>query len=93
MSGGRFFLDTNIFVYTFDPVATAKAKTAEDLIGVALRDHRGVISFQIGQEFCATALRTDNDFKILVSHPVTHLIFVFGLARIAQDIRASYWVF
>ncbi|MGD0731659.1 MAG: PIN domain-containing protein [Terracidiphilus sp.] len=53
----RFFLDTNIFVYSFDQRADAKAQTATQLIRQALTTQKGVISFQVVQEFFNVALR------------------------------------
>jgi predicted nucleic acid-binding protein len=54
---GRFFLDTNVFVYTFDANAPAKAKTATQLIRRAANSGEGIISYQVVQEFFNVALR------------------------------------
>src|ERR1700719_1587526 len=54
---GRFFLDTNIFVYTFDAKAPTKAKRAAQLIRRAADTGEGVISYQVVQEFFNVALR------------------------------------
>ena len=53
----RFFLDTNIFVYSFDQSAPAKARKASQLIRKALTTQKGVISYQVVQEFFNVALR------------------------------------
>src|ERR1035437_3634447 len=53
----RFFLDTNIFVYSFDQSAAAKARRAAQLIRKALTTQKGVISYQVVQEFFNVALR------------------------------------
>ena len=53
----RFFLDTNIFVYLFEPTPAAKRSTAEQLIRGALNSHKGVVSYQVVQEFFNLALR------------------------------------
>jgi predicted nucleic acid-binding protein len=53
----RFFLDTNIFVYTFDSEAPGKRERARDLVQIALTDGVGVISYQVVQEFLNVALR------------------------------------
>jgi len=53
----RFFLDTNIFVYSFDQSASAKAQTAAQLIREALTTQKGVISYQVVQEFFSVALK------------------------------------
>lgn len=54
---GRFFLDTNIFVYSFDPSAAPKARRAIQLIREGVATHQGVISYQIVQEFFNVSLR------------------------------------
>lgn len=54
---GRFFLDTNIFVYAFDRSATHKAAGADALIDAALDTGKGVISYQVVQEFFNVAYR------------------------------------
>ena len=54
---GRFFLDTNIFAYTFDATAPAKAKKASQLIRRAADTGEGIVSYQVVQEFFNVALR------------------------------------
>jgi predicted nucleic acid-binding protein len=53
----RFFLDSNIFVYAFDRSAPAKSQRADKLIREALSTQKGVVSFQVVQEFFNVALR------------------------------------
>jgi predicted nucleic acid-binding protein len=53
----RSFLDTNIFVYSFDTSAPEKRRRAQQLISDALREGDGVISYQVVQEFLNVALR------------------------------------
>jgi predicted nucleic acid-binding protein len=53
---GRFFLDTNIFVYSFDQSSSAKAKLATSLIESAVTTRKGIISYQVIQEFFRVAL-------------------------------------
>lgn len=48
---GRFFLDTNIFVYCFDDNEIGKKVRALSLIGEALQSGKGIISWQVVQEF------------------------------------------
>ena len=55
MSAAKHFLDTNIFVYTFDLQDSKKAKRSENLIAEALRTGLGMISYQVAQEFVAVA--------------------------------------
>jgi predicted nucleic acid-binding protein len=54
---GRFFLDTNIFVYSFDTQAPAKAKRALRLIREAVDTGKGIVSYQVVQEFFNVAFR------------------------------------
>lgn len=53
----RFFLDTNIFVYRFDPGSPRKQEESEQLIRKAVGSHKGVVSYQVVQEFFNLALR------------------------------------
>ena len=55
---GRFFLDTNVFVYEFDSRAPAKTAKASELIRTALRTKRGVVSYQVIQEFFNVAFKS-----------------------------------
>lgn len=58
MSGGKskFFLDTNILVYSFDNSHGVKRDRAQDLIDLALSTKGGVVSFQVVQETLAVML-------------------------------------
>ena len=53
----RYFLDTNVFVYTFDDTAPRKRDIASEIISAAGADGAGAISFQVIQEFCHVAIR------------------------------------
>jgi predicted nucleic acid-binding protein len=52
----EFFLDTNVFVYSFDSSAPAKREKARALVRGALETGDGVISWQVAQEFMNVAL-------------------------------------
>lgn len=73
---GRFFLDTNVFVYTFDDRNRDKEKKAAHLVRRAVDSGEGIVSYQVVQEFFNVALRR-------FSHPMTsveaeqYLITVF----------------
>jgi predicted nucleic acid-binding protein len=54
---GRFFLDTNIFVYSFDASSPKKATESRKLIRTAIATGGGVVSYQVVQEFFNVALR------------------------------------
>ena len=53
----KFFLDTNLLVYSFDPADQAKRKRALELIEEGVLSRRGVISYQVVQEFLNLAFR------------------------------------
>ncbi|MBD3309523.1 PIN domain-containing protein [candidate division KSB3 bacterium] len=53
----KYFLDTNIFVYSFDTLNPGKRKIALDIISKALTQSKGIISYQVIQEFMNVALR------------------------------------
>jgi len=53
----KYFLDTNILIYTFDTRATKKRKIARDLVEDALSRNKGVINYQVVQEFINVATR------------------------------------
>lgn len=53
----RYFLDTNIVVYSLDPVDPRKATIAEELVTRGVGSGVGVISYQVVQEFMNVGLR------------------------------------
>ena len=54
---GKYFLDNNIFVYSFDSSSPNKQVKAKELIKGALENHTGCISSQVIQEFINVATR------------------------------------
>lgn len=54
---GKFFLDTNIFVYSFDGGPLPKSQRATKLIRRAVDTQTGVVSYQVAQEFFNVALK------------------------------------
>ena len=57
----KFFLDTNILVYTFDRTDGSKRRRASELLASALETRRGIISYQVIQEFLNVATRKFSD--------------------------------
>ena len=53
----RFFIDTNVFVSTFDDGAPLRRAQARELVEQALTTRQGVISHQVVQEFLHVAVR------------------------------------
>jgi len=62
---GRFFLDTNIFVYAFDTAAPKKAARADQLVRTGIQTRNGIVSYQVVQEFFNVAFRR---FRQPMSH-------------------------
>lgn len=54
---GKFFLDTNILVYSFDARTPEKQQIARQLIETALSTQQGMISSQVVQEFLHVSQR------------------------------------
>ncbi len=54
---GKYFLDTNIFIYTFDNKEPEKQQKSQQLIQETLRTRKGIISYQIIQEFVNASLQ------------------------------------
>ncbi len=54
---GNYFIDTNIFIYSFDLEDITKRERAIELIKAALIDGKGFISIQVFQEFYNVATR------------------------------------
>ena len=75
----RFFIDTNIFVYSFDDSNEEKREIASRLIERALTENSGVISNQVVQEFINVATKkfriplTPEDCRIYVEKIMTPL--------------------
>ncbi len=57
MSGSRVFFDTSFLVSCFDGVDQRKRSIARELVMEAGAAARGVISYQVRQEFVAVAIR------------------------------------
>ncbi|OFW57017.1 MAG: hypothetical protein A2133_08505 [Actinobacteria bacterium RBG_16_64_13] len=54
-SPARFFLDTNIFIYTFDDTSPLRRAKARELVELALTTGLGCVSHQVIQEFLNVA--------------------------------------
>ena len=101
---GRFFLDTNVFVYSFDGSAPAKARRASQLIRLAIETRKGIVSYQVVQEFFNVALRrfakpmsvADAEqylsavFRPLMAIHPSEALFVNAL-RLSEQFRLSWY--
>jgi len=85
----KFFLDTNIFVYSFDQSAPAKAGRAAQLIREALTTQKGVISYQVVQEFFNVALKRFSQ-PMQAADAAQYLIAVFRPLLAVHSSQALY---
>ena len=53
----KYFIDTNIFIYSFDRSEPIKREKANNLIKLALVENKGCISYQVIQEFINVSTR------------------------------------
>ncbi len=87
---GRFFLDTNILVYTFDASSPGKRAVGQELVERALAAHEGLISYQVVQEFLNVAGSkfaeplTVPDRRRYLDHVLTPLCEVFAVPELYQ---------
>jgi predicted nucleic acid-binding protein len=101
---GRFFLDTNIFVYAFDSGSPAKRTKAHELIAQGLAKHRGAISYQVVQEFLNVATRRfakpllAAEAQLYLNRVLMPLCEIYPSASlyshalsIAEDVRCSFY--
>ena len=58
MNGKRWFFDTNVLVYLFDPNAPDKQAAATSLWEKACREATPILSLQVLQEFFVTVTKT-----------------------------------
>lgn len=88
---GRYFLDTNIFVYSFDVDDRRKQKTADSIVKRALTDQLGLISSQVVQEFLNVATRkfakpmTNHEARTYLDTVLAPLCEVFPSATLYRE--------
>ena len=103
-AAARFFLDTNVFIYSFDIDSSNKQKRARDLIDAALTAHQGVISYQVVQEFLNAAIRkfervfSEDEAQVYLKRVLLPLCHVFPDERlyaqalsISSKVRISFY--
>lgn len=86
---GRFFLDTNIFAYCFDPGAAGKMRRANQLVLQGVTTRKGVISYQVVQEFFNVALRKFEE-PMTVAEAEQYLTTVFRPLLSVQSSQALF---
>ncbi|MCH8011598.1 MAG: PIN domain-containing protein [Candidatus Marinimicrobia bacterium] len=79
----KYFLDTNIIIYSFDRSVEDKRKKAHELINTALSDNLGIISYQVIQEFINVATKkfltplSLNDCRLYLNRVLSPLCEIF----------------
>lgn len=95
----KFFLDTNILVYSFDSTQVKKRKIAQGLIGRALAEGDGLISYSVVQEFLNVATRKfakpmterdAQDFLRAVLQPLCRVFASIDLYEHALKLASAY---
>lgn len=72
---GRYFLDTNIFVYALLDSEPVKKRQANELIENALECDLGVVSYQVVQEFLNVAVRVPNSMPPATAEQFLSVVF------------------
>jgi predicted nucleic acid-binding protein len=85
----RFFLDTNIFMYSFDRGSPSKARRATQLIRQPVDTRKGTVSYQVVQEFFNVALRRFAQ-PMTVGEAEQYLATVFRPLLSVQSSQALY---
>jgi len=87
----KFFIDTNILVYSFDESDLKKQIKAKEIIGNALNNYNGCISYQVIQEFLNVATQmfekplTKNDCFKYMTNVLEPLCEIFTSVELYQD--------
>lgn len=95
----KIFLDTNIFIYSFDKNHFEKMNKAQSIIQRALESNQGFISTQVIQEFINVATKKfvtpmkTKDIKIYIHEvlfPICTVFTSFDLLEKAIEIHERY---
>jgi predicted nucleic acid-binding protein len=85
----KYFLDTNVLVYSIDPLSPAKRQSARQLVILGATTKDGVISYQVVQEFVNVALR---NFQSIMSRADME-DFLQGVLFPMMAVPSSPWLF
>ena len=94
----KYFIDTNIFVYSFDAKSKLKQKQSKEIIDRAIAEHNGIISFQVIQEFINVATHkfpvsfSTSECRLYLEQVLSHLCEVYptiGLYQQALTIQSE----
>ncbi len=85
----RFFLDTNIFVYSLSANPSGKRDRAVELVDHAIGSGKGVVSYQVVQEFLSVAFRRFTP-KMTFAEAEQYLATTFGLLLVVHSSYSLY---
>jgi predicted nucleic acid-binding protein len=85
----KYFLDTNVIVYSVDLTSPLKRRRARELVTDGTTSRHGVISYQVVQEFVSVAIRK---FQSAVSHSDLEE-FLRGALFPMMAVPSSPWLF
>jgi len=79
---GKTFVDTNVLIYAHDIDAAAKHQIAKAVLRELWSERTGVLSIQVLQEFCASALSRSYPRLLVGSNPPYSLsdLYLYSLA-------------
>jgi predicted nucleic acid-binding protein len=95
----KFFIDTNILIYSFDTSDPQKQSIAKQIIRNALTNYTGCISYQVIQEFLnvatqkfTTPLTKDDCYKYMtnVLEPLCEIFSSMELYKDALEIKEGW---
>lgn len=95
---GKYFIDTNIFIYSFDRDQPVKQKKSMELIQEGLGTGVGIISTQVIQEFLNVATRKftvpmkledSKSYLRLVMNPLCQVYPDLALYELGLDLQAE----
>ncbi|MBD3290521.1 PIN domain-containing protein [candidate division KSB1 bacterium] len=95
----KFFIDTNILIYSFDKSEPTKQKIAKEIISKAFTGYAGCISYQVIQEFLNVATQkfekplAKNDcykFMTNVLEPLCEIFPSMALYKEALEIQEGW---
>jgi predicted nucleic acid-binding protein len=85
----NYFLDTNILVYSIDPLSPAKRQLARELVTHGTTTREGIISYQVVQEFVNVSIRK---FQTVFSRSDLE-DFLRGVLFPMMSVPSSPWLF
>jgi len=92
----KYFIDTNIFIYSFDKTNPSKMVKSQSIISQALEKNNGFISTQVIQEFANVATKKFNtpmkakDLRIYIDEILFPLCSIFPSFELFDKSLAIY---